>query len=223
MGVKLERIDELDSYREKINQLGKLHVERLTIPWYIFDWSYNLIGNGVSEHKLANDVHEFTGNVIATKRKAFLQNQTKASLGPESLSNGDENFYKGKQRFAMLDTLLRAEHSSKQIDANGIQEEVDTFVFEGFDTTMTAITFILFMIANHGDVQQRLYNEIHTMDANGDGEHSYMDAVIKETLRLYPPVPFIGRILGEDTVIGSILSFTFVFLYRYFHIRSWWQ
>lgn len=107
----------------------------------------------------------------------------------------------------MLDTLLLAEYSNKQIDAAGIQEEVDTFVFEGFDTTMTAITFILFMIANHEHVQLKLYAEILSVDGkNGYNDLSYLDAVIKETLRLYPPVPFIGRVLGEDTIIGSIFS-----------------
>lgn len=105
----------------------------------------------------------------------------------------------------MLDTLLLAE-SNKKIDGAGIQEEVDTFVFEGFDTTMTAITFILFAIANHENVQQKLYDEIKAHE--GDQNYSnltYMDAVIKEALRLYPPVPFIGRVLGEDTVIGKYI------------------
>lgn len=103
----------------------------------------------------------------------------------------------------MLDTLLHAEQNGNQIDANGIQEEVDTFVFEGFDTTMTAITFILLMIANHSDVQQCLYDEIQSVnDPNDYNNCKYLDAVIKEVLRLYPAVPFIGRVLGEDTVIG---------------------
>lgn len=200
MGVKLTRIDELDTYRAKINEIGKLHVERMVNPWYIFDWSYNLIGNGGIEHKLANDIHEFTGNLIATKRKSFINNRDQ-----NESADVEENFYKRKQRFAMLDTLLRAEYQSKQIDANGIQEEVDTFVFEGFDTTMTAITFILFAIANHSDVQQQLYEEIQTKDqSSAYDEHSYMDAVIKETLRLYPPVPFIGRTLGEEVTIGRV-------------------
>lgn len=104
----------------------------------------------------------------------------------------------------MLDTLLVAEQDHKSIDKAGIQEEVDTFVFEGFDTTMTAITFILFAIANHEEVQQRLYEEIASLE--GDKNYNnlvYLDAVIKESLRLYPPVPFIGRYLGEDTVIGT--------------------
>lgn len=202
MGVKLTRIDELDTYRAKINEIGKLHVERMVIPWYIFDWSYNLIGNGGIEHKLANDIHEFTGNVITTKRKSFISHRDQSNQIESADVEG--SFYKKKQRFAMLDTLLRAEYQSKQIDANGIQEEVDTFVFEGFDTTMTAITFILFAIANHSDVQQQLYDEIQSKDhTNANDEHSYMDAVIKETLRLYPPVPFIGRTLGEEVTIGN--------------------
>lgn len=107
----------------------------------------------------------------------------------------------------MLDTLLVAEHQNR-IDGDGIQEEVDTFVFEGFDTTMTAITFILFSIANHEDVQKQLYEEIASLQNEENYNNlTYLDAVIKESLRLYPPVPFIGRILGEDTVIGKSILF----------------
>jgi hypothetical protein len=34
-------------------------------------------------------------------------------------------------------------------------------------------------------------------------EMKYLDRVVKEALRLYPSVPFIGRILKEDTKIGT--------------------
>lgn len=71
---------------------------------------------------------------------------------------------------------------------------------------MTAITFILLSIANHDDVQKLLYEEI--AENIGDGHQNYnnlkyLDAVIKESLRLYPSVPFIGRVLGEDTVLDG--------------------
>lgn len=204
MGVKLTKIDELDGYRSKINEIGKLQVERLTIPWMIFDWPYFTFGNGKLEKMVVSQAQSFTGGVIATKRKSFISNQQRQLTADETSTHSIDDGFKSKQRFAMLDTLLAAEQNQKLIDAAGIQEEVDTFVFEGFDTTMTAITFILFAIANHEDVQKQLYEEIASVD--GDKNYNnlkYLDAVIKESLRMYPPVPFIGRLLGEDTVIGN--------------------
>lgn len=195
MGVKLKRIDELDDYRKQINLIGKLHVERITVPWLFVDWIYNIFGNGKIEHKYVKEAHDFTGSLIDKKRKQFYTDNGEMRTASTSLK---------KERYAMLDTLLHAEQNGNQIDADGIQEEVDTFVFEGFDTTMTAITFILFMLAHHSDVQQCLLDEVQSVnDKNDYNDFPYLDAVIKETLRLYPSVPFIGRLLGEDTEIGA--------------------
>lgn len=60
----------------------------------------------------------------------------------------------------MLDTLLEAEANGGQIDKEGIQEEVDTFIFEGYDTTSSGILFCLFMIATHQVEQQRIFQEL---------------------------------------------------------------
>lgn len=65
-----------------------------------------------------------------------------------------------KSRYAMLDTLLEAEVNGEQIDAVGIREEVDTFMFEGYDTTSAGILFSLFMIATHQHEQQGIFDEI---------------------------------------------------------------
>lgn len=111
----------------------------------------------------------------------------------------------------MLDTLLVAE-SKGEIDAEGIREEVDTFMFEGHDTTAAGLVFIFFLMGQHKDVQQRVYEEIKGIVDEADGEPLgtshfndmvYADRVIKECMRLYPPVPFISRDLTEDIVISS--------------------
>lgn len=65
-----------------------------------------------------------------------------------------------KTRFALLDTLLEAQDNGNQIDDAGIQEEVDTFVFTGFDTVSLALINAFMVIANHPEQQQRLYEEI---------------------------------------------------------------
>lgn len=207
MGVKLTKINELDEYRNQITLISKIFIERWYRPWCIFNWSNKLFGSGHVEEFLIDQAHNFTGNIISTRRKNADFNDLKEI---DINLNVDDVYYNKKKRFAMLDTLLKAEAEECSIDNVGIQEEVDTFIFEGFDTTMTAITFTLFMIANHEHMQQRIYEEI--MSNDNDADLKYLNAFIKETLRLFPPVPIIGRVLGEPTEIGIfIISFIYSF------------
>lgn len=106
----------------------------------------------------------------------------------------------------MLDTLL-ANEINGHIDASGVQEEVDTFMFEGHDTSAAGITFILLLLGTDQEVQERVYQEIREAVIRNDnqplsitqfGELNYLDRVIKECLRIYPPVAFISRELTED-------------------------
>jgi cytochrome P450 family 4 len=64
----------------------------------------------------------------------------------------------------MLDTLLSAQ-ANHQINDEGIKEEVNTFTFEGYDTSSTAMTFILFLIATHQDAQQMIVEEIEALNS----------------------------------------------------------
>ena len=63
------------------------------------------------------------------------------------------------------------------------------------------------MIASHPEVQRKLHEEIDRVfgdDCNRPctiedlNELEYLECVIKETLRLFPSVPFIGREVQED-------------------------
>jgi len=65
--------------------------------------------------------------------------------------------------------------------------------------------------------QDKVYEELDNIFHGSDRfttmqdlyEMKYLERVIKESLRLYPSVPFIGRILKEDTKIGTVLSFIY--------------
>ncbi|CAI9723443.1 cytochrome P450 4V2-like isoform X2 [Octopus vulgaris] len=109
---------------------------------------------------------------------------------------------------AFLDTLLDKLHEG-EIDKKDLREEVDTFMFEGHDTTAAGINWTLYFIAAYPDVQKKLQKEVD--DFYGESEEvtlsnlkklTYLDCVIKEVQRLYPSVPLIGRLAAEDFKIG---------------------
>ncbi|GLG99019.1 Cytochrome P450 6j1 [Gryllus bimaculatus] len=72
----------------------------------------------------------------------------------------------------------------------------------GFETSATTISYALYELAKNKDIQDKLREEINTtLKENGgsvpyDVMHSmkYMDLVFQETLRKYPPVPFLDRV-----------------------------
>ncbi|KAJ3642885.1 hypothetical protein Zmor_025634 [Zophobas morio] len=112
--------------------------------------------------------------------------------------------YSKKKRLAMLDLLLSAKNQGADIDNEGIREEVDTFMFEGHDTTSMAISYLL-VLANLQDIQVQVLEEILSVVGptkvptyDDLQELRYTERCIKETLRLFPSVPFISRITGEE-------------------------
>ncbi|KAM7282726.1 hypothetical protein ISCGN_002850 [Ixodes scapularis] len=76
-----------------------------------------------------------------------------------------------------------------------IQAKAIVFLIAGFETTSTALTFTTYLLAKFQDVQDRLRSEI-TAVLERDEKFTYdnvfgmryLDQVISESLRLYPPV-----------------------------------
>ncbi|XP_062540479.1 probable cytochrome P450 4ac1 [Armigeres subalbatus] len=208
MGVKLDSMSMADEYRAKIQEMVKLLLMRVMNPWLVEDFTYRLLGFKAQLMKLLEPIHAFTRSIIKQRRELFHANVKNL----EDFS--EENIYMNtNQRYALLDTLLASE-AKDQIDEEGIREEVDTFMFEGHDTTASAITFTFLVIANHQEAQQKLIEELDTMIAERGapndplsihdyGQLKYMDRLLKECLRLYPPVPFISRAILEDAWLGD--------------------
>lgn len=138
------------------------------------------------EKRAIAKMHAFT-NAVIKKRMDHLQSKT-----------FNEDFVDDvgvKRKHAFLDLLLQAKVDGKPLDAEGIREEVDTFMFEGHDTTTSGISFCLLNIAKHPEVQQRIYEEcLEVLDDNKSitmqdlNQLNYLEKVIKESLRIYPSV-----------------------------------
>ena len=76
-------------------------------------------------------------------------------------------------------------------------------MFGGVDTTSHTVIFILYLLANNPDVQDRLYGEMSSITSSSEVlNHIYLKAVIKEAMRMLPVAP--ANIRYEDMDHKSI-------------------
>eukprot|EP01132_Coremiostelium_polycephalum_P002180 gene2180-2683_t len=113
--------------------------------------------------------------------------------------DGTENDYKAN---FLLDHLLE-NHSNLTDDE--IIGNIFTFLLAGHETSANLLTFIFYFLSIHQNIQEDLYKHvIHTSESSLDNI-TLLDAVINETLRLFPPAPMIGRnSINGDTLPGNI-------------------
>lgn len=87
--------------------------------------------------------------------------------------------------------------------------QIFIFFLGGFDTSSTAAAFTLFELAKNKHIQKKAQNEIDTIMTKYKNEWTYdciqdmkyIDQCLDESLRLYPPAPFILRNCVQDYTI----------------------
>ncbi|XP_066479078.1 cytochrome P450 4B1-like [Tiliqua scincoides] len=209
--------DRNNSYINTVLGLTFKFYQRLKNPIYHNDLMYWCSSPGRQFHKACRLAHNHTVKVIRERR--------------ESLKNEQElEKILKKRRLDFLDILLCAkdEHGTSLSDED-LRAEVDTFMFEGHDTTASGISWLLYCMAQNPEHQQRCREEIKELLEEKEniqwddlGKMTYCTMCIKESLRLYPPVPQVARELntplkfadGRSLPKGFIASLNIYGLHR---------
>lgn len=141
----------------------------------------------------------------------------------------------GETRNDLLGLLLAARdpETGKGLSDDELRDNVVTFIGAGHETTALTLTFSLYLIANAPDIQERLLRE--ALDVCGDKpvDAAMIDAmpfheqVIKEAMRLYPPVAIIDRVAQEDIDLGDVQvkkgDFAFALIYIMHRHKKLWE
>lgn len=99
----------------------------------------------------------------------------------------------------LIGTLIQA-----GFDDDLIRDQLITLFIAGHDTSTALLTWALYLLAKHPDVAQRAGDEIQsvlgTKPPTLESLHQlpYLENIIKETLRLYPPIHLGNRIAARD-------------------------
>ncbi|XP_073463815.1 cytochrome P450 4V2-like [Aquarana catesbeiana] len=203
MGTKIHAQNNSDSdYIKAIYEMSDMIHRRQKMPWLWPDFVYSRLKAGRNHDKNLKILHSFTDKTIL-ERAQELKNA-------EASTNGNAELNKPKKRSAFLDMLLKAtDDAGNTLSHKDIREEVDTFMFEGHDTTAAALNWSLFLLGSHPEIQAKVHKELDETFGQSDRPVTmddlkklrYLEAVVKEALRIYPSVPFFARTITEDCTI----------------------
>ncbi|XP_009081963.1 PREDICTED: cytochrome P450 4V2 [Acanthisitta chloris] len=208
MGKNVDAQKNKDSdYVRAIYRMGDLIQQRQKSPWFWPDLVYMLFKEGREHKRNLQILHNFTDKVIAEKA-AELKNTKQNKHGNDG--NCEESGF--KKRKAFLDMLLSAtDDEGNKLSYRDIREEVDTFMFEGHDTTAAAMNWVLYLLGHNPEVQKKVHRELDEVFDNTERPVTaddlkklrYLECVVKEALRLFPSVPMFARALREDCCING--------------------
>uniref|UniRef100_A0A8D0L823 Cytochrome P450 family 4 subfamily B member 38 n=1 Tax=Sphenodon punctatus TaxID=8508 RepID=A0A8D0L823_SPHPU len=170
-----QKESEGNHYVKAVYDLTYLVSQRIRNILFLSDFLYRCTPAGHKFQKACRLAHAHTEKVIEGRKRSF-QNEREL-----------EKIQK-KPYLDFLDILLCAkDENGAGLSDEDLRAEVDTFMFEGHDTTASGISWIFYSMAQHPEHQQRYLNL----------SMPYTTMCVKESMRLYPPVPGVSRQLSK--------------------------
>ncbi|CAA7269514.1 unnamed protein product [Cyclocybe aegerita] len=165
---------------------------------FLVDWvpsqTLHLLRDGVDLF------HKTSVEIVEAKKKAIQE-------GDEALTT---QVGRGKDVISILMKANMATSAEDKLSDEELLGQVTTLTFAATDTTSGALSRIIHLLATHKDYQAKVREEIRVArKANGGQDLGYdalsalpfLEAICRETLRLYPPVSTLMRVARADIML----------------------
>ncbi|KAH8103445.1 cytochrome P450 [Cristinia sonorae] len=141
---------------------------------------------------------------------------TSHAFAREMIRNKSEALTDGKGSHDIMSILVKANHSENEktkLSEFEMISQMRTLLLAGHETTSTTLTWGLWELAKHPEIQTRLRKEIHAAEAvlqskgrtqftvNDLDSMPYVQACMKEIMRYHPPVFHTQRRAGKDIMV----------------------
>jgi cytochrome P450 len=131
--------------------------------------------------------------------------QTKKRM-QEKKENQTENSDHPKSQIKSLIELMY----ESTLSESTIRDNVSAFFMAGHETTANSLAWLISVFISHPEIRQKARQEVFDkvpdeLSFNSLKELTYIDGLVKESLRMYPPASLLnGRFSKNDTVIGNV-------------------
>jgi cytochrome P450 len=110
----------------------------------------------------------------------------------------------------LLSMLMQAQDTDgSQMNDQQLRDEMVTIVLAGHETTANALSWTWYLLSQYPEVEAKLHAELDSVLAGrlptmqDLRQLPYTEMVLKESMRLYPPIPQVERQALEDVEIGG--------------------
>jgi cytochrome P450 len=98
--------------------------------------------------------------------------------------------------------------TGRSLSDNEIRDEMIIFLFAGHDTTATTLTYAIWALGRHPDLQERVRAEVaelgdHQLTPDDVPRLGFTVQVLQEALRMCPPGPTGTRMATRDVAVGG--------------------
>ncbi|KZV96970.1 cytochrome P450 [Exidia glandulosa HHB12029] len=147
---------------------------------------------------------KFSDVLINTSDEVLVSKEKEIARGDEDVK---DQIAHGKDIMSILLRQNMNKKDGEKLDRDELLGQISTLIFTAQDTTAAGLSRALQVLAYHPDVQNELRAEVTASRINGDLDYNalmglpLLDAVCRETLRMYPPVAFTLRTSMTEVVL----------------------
>ncbi|XP_077994525.1 cytochrome P450 3A24-like isoform X2 [Glandiceps talaboti] len=162
--------------------------------------------------KVVDETVELRRNDASQKRVDFMQLMLDANeVYKQYIKDGEDKEDADEKHGGLLYSDKNKTSFHKGFTNEEITAQAFTFFLAGYDTTSTLMSQFAYCMAVNPDIQEKVQSEIDdVMEGYKEpgyeavNKMTYLDMVVSETLRMYPPGFRFDRKCSQDTVINGI-------------------
>ncbi|CAG2162360.1 unnamed protein product [Oppiella nova] len=174
---------------------------------FIFDLTRHMLKKRRDGEK-SNDFLQLLIDANAADNNNNNNNNNNKDLSADKIDS--HHFIEGEDEIEAAKQTFNTNFANKTLTEDEIIAQSWLFLLAGFETTATTLGHLSYELGLNPDVQEKLHNEvINAFDLDGKINYEtlqslpYLDAVISETLRMYPALARLEREAGEDVKLGD--------------------